>query len=156
MFEFLREKYLSMPRQCAVEEVYSPDPEPQLSQNDVVKEEPTDAMYYQHPSPPRVVETPFRQLLERLEDKANRLLADVNDEGIISLVKQVFDDILVPLFKQSAQMAAGCEFLDAGHQLETLLDVGLAYGKETMHVLNQGCQELIGESVHSVHVQWGA
>ena len=150
MYEFLKEKYIQLPRTSAVEEVWSPpkrqqQPQPQLSvtHHHSVKDEPVEAT--QVIQDPHSSESPFSQLYQRCEEKANRLLAMVDDNETIERVKQVFESILLPLYRESGDMSAGCEFLDAGHQLETLLDVGLAYGKNTLHVIKQGCSELLGE-----------
>ena len=54
-------------------------------------------------------------------------------------------DVVEYLFVNASRMEVCCAFLDAGHQFETLLDVVLAFGKETaLDVLRQGCQELLG------------
>lgn len=149
MYEFLKDKYIQLPRTCAVEDTWSPgpkrqqqQPQPQLSvTHHGVKEEPVETTQIIHD--PHAPESPFAQLYSRCEEKANRLLVMVDDNETVDRVKQVFESILLPLYRESGDMSAGCEFLDAGHQLETLLDVGLAYGKNTMHVIKQGCCELL-------------
>jgi hypothetical protein len=146
MYHFLREKYQLIPRGPVTESHYSPtghSGSPAREMFHTVKEEPSENLVAR----PLAEESPFLQLLERCKDKANRLLNDAGDDEVTSRVQAVFHSVLIPLYQNSKSMNAGCEFLDAGHQLETLLDVGLVYGKvhDTLHVIKQGCCELIGE-----------
>lgn len=155
MFLYLRDRYIMnnqqssfyQPEEKEVRQLHHPSEEVEVvaPQEESVMETMTPVQVEQTPTLP--VADPVSGLYKRIEEKITQvehLVAD--NQECREALQQVFQDIIKALYIQSKAITMCGWFLDAGHDLENLLDKGLAFGQLLdATVIKRGCQMIIAK-----------
>jgi hypothetical protein len=90
------------------------------------------------------------ELHERLAKKMNELVSFVDDNNnleVRNILYQVNQEVMEPFYNQIRINSTDKQFclmyLDAGHQLEALLDVMFVLEEVDMDLMRRGCQEIV-------------